>query len=121
MQVFESSLGASLSLVDNPDHERAEPVDALIQETLRIAHRMVLEAEPGSNEPGQTLEPDLWDEIGAFMLRTSAIMAEFTARLQDAEPVHQAAKEKLLKAKEHNHLARMSVLETLDGKKKMFQ
>lgn len=121
MQVFESSLGTSLSLVDNSNTERVSPVDALIQETLRIAHQMVLATEGGRFEPGQAPEADLWDEIGAFMLRTSAIMAEFTARLHDADPVKQAVKEKLSKARQNNHLAHMSFLESLDDKKKMFQ
>lgn len=121
MQVFESSLGMPLSLADSSNHDPSEPVDAFIQETLRVAQFLALEKESRCNEPGKAPEADVWDEVGAFMLRTSAIMANFTVRVKDADLVEKAAQEKFRKAKKHNHLASMSVLQSLDDKKKMFQ
>jgi hypothetical protein len=116
MQVFESCLEAPF-----PNSGRCEQVDALIKETLHIAHRMVLVADPGRSGLEQNEETDLWDDVGTFMLRTSAIMAQFTTSIQEADLVHQAALDKFRRAKERNHLAEYSVLQSLDRKKKMFQ
>lgn len=116
MQVFESCLEASY-----PDSGRCEQVDALLRETLHMAHRMVLANDPGRSGSEQEGEADLWDDIGNFMLRTSAVMAEFTEKIQEADLVHQTAVEKFRRVKERNHLAEFSVLKDLDHKKKMLK
>lgn len=104
MQVFEPGLGASLSVAGESDRNRAIQVDGLMREMLSTAQRVVADADAASSMSNQTSEADDWEDVGAFVLRTAAVLAEFTAKLQESDFFTQLVREKAREAYKH-HLA----------------
>lgn len=117
MQVFEPGLGASLSVAGESDRNRGHQVDGLMREMLSTAQRVVADADAASSMSNQTSEADDWEDVGAFVLRTAAVLAEFTAKLQESDFFTQLLKEKAREGNDHHHLADNGLLKRVQEKK----